>query len=64
MAERSSFDECVGSFLTQNGITLAMLLSDDSIELITIEVNDGVALDLYYFFVKTHIVHFIHSEDM
>ena len=48
MAERNSCDECVGAFLTQNGITSAML-SYDSAELSPIEVTNSVALDLYHF---------------
>ena len=60
MAERSSFDGCVRSFLSQNG---AMLLSHDSAELVTIEVTNGVALDLYHYILNTQNVYFIHSED-
>ena len=52
MAERSSFDEFIGGFLSQNGITAAMLLSCDSAELIPVKVSNGVALDLYHFLCK------------
>ena len=45
MAERSS-DEYVGSFLSQKGITSAMLLSHDSAELTSVGVSNGVILDL------------------
>ena len=51
MAERSS-DEYVGSFLSQKGITSAMLLSHDSAKLISVEVSnimEPVISDLYYF---------------
>ena len=52
MAEKCSFDESVGTFLAQNGITSSMLLSHDSAELSPIEVTNGVALDLYRFLCK------------
>jgi len=52
MAEKNIFDECVGDFLSQNGITSAMLLSHDPAELIPVEVSNGVALDLYHFLCK------------
>ena len=42
MAERSSFDEHIGSCLAQRGITSAMLLSHDSAELTSVEVSNGV----------------------
>ena len=52
MTEKCSFDESVGTFLVQNGITSPMLLSHDSAELNPIEVTNGVALDLYRFLCK------------
>ena len=51
MAERSS-DEYVGSFLSEKGISSEMLLSRDSAELTSVEVSNGVILDLYYFLCK------------
>ena len=50
MAESS--DEYVGSFLSEKGISSAMLLSRDSAELTSVEVSNGVILDLYYFLCK------------
>ena len=41
MAERSS-NEYVGSFLSQKGITSAMLLSHDPAQLTSVEVSNGV----------------------
>ena len=49
--------------MVQNGITSPMLLSHDSAELNPIEVTNGVALDLYRFYVNTHGAHSIHSKD-
>ena len=62
MAERNSYDERVGVFLAQNGITSAMLLSHDSAELSPIEVTNGVVLDLYCFYQHIHRAHSIHSK--
>ena len=48
-----SSDEYVGSFLSEKGISSAMLLSCDSVELTSVEVSNGVILaDLYYFLCK------------
>ena len=60
MAERSSFDEHIGSCLAQRGITSAMLLSHDSAELTSVEVSNGVIL---VFYVNTHNVLFIYLEN-
>ena len=51
MAERSCSDEH-GSFLSERGVSPAMLLSHNSAELPSIEVSNGVMLDLYHFLCK------------
>ena len=55
MAERSCSDEH-GSFLSERGVLPAMLLSHNSAELpsieVSIEVSNGVILDLYHFLCK------------
>ena len=53
MAERSCFDEhAYGSFLSERGVSPAMLLSHNSAELPSIEVSNGVILYLYRFLCK------------
>ena len=51
MAERSCSDEH-GSFLSERGVSPAMLLSHNSAELPSIEVSNGMILDLYHFLYK------------